>query len=111
MWKFEILGNWKFGKLENHWKKNEIWKYSNLSHINDTRYEPSNEILKENETLNEENEIDYINGKYHITEKNKKNLNINFKDLGESLIDLKNFFYNEKETQLNDFVIDINTIY
>ena len=35
-------------------KKNEIWKYSNLSHINDTRYEPSNEILKENETLNED---------------------------------------------------------
>ena len=92
-------------------KKNEIWKYSNLSHINDTRYEPSNEILKENETLNEENEIDYINGKYHITEKNKKNSNINFKDLGESLIDLKNFFYNENETQLNDFVIDINTIF
>ena len=92
-------------------KKNEIWKYSNLSHINDTRYEYSKEILKDNNITNQENEIDYINGKYHLTEKNKKNLNINFKDLGKSVLELKNFFYNEKENQLNDFTIDINTIF
>ena len=96
-------------------KKDEIWKYSNLNHINDIDFNYFNsKSLGEIEKIhprNEENLINIVNNEYIISDTLKKNKNIIIKNLEESIQDLRNyFFFNDKFFQ-NDFTIDLNTIF
>ena len=78
-------------------KKDEIWKYSNLSHINDIDFNYSNsKSLKESAKINsynEENLINVVNNEYIISDILNKNKNIILKNLEESIEDLRNYFF------------------
>ena len=94
-------------------KKKEIWKYSNLAHINNIKYYTVDSVdNKKNLYKNEkQNCIDAINGKYFFSDDIKNNKNISLSHLSESINNFKNYFYFNNNLFNNDFTVDINTIF
>ena len=94
-------------------KKKEIWKYSNLAHINNVKFYAQDSV--DNQKYIHKNEkqncIDVINGKYFASDILKNNNDISFSSLKESIDNFKNYFYFNNNLFNNDFTIDINTIF
>ena len=96
-------------------KKDEIWKYSNLNHINNVNYnyidlESINNFNKRNKEY-EEDIIYVVNNKYIISDALKRNKDIILNNLEEAIEDLKNYFFFDDKFFQNDFTIDLNTIF
>lgn len=94
-------------------KKKEIWKYSNLAHINNVKYYALDSTDNQKNINNNEKQncIDVINGKYIVPDILKKNHDVSLSSLSESIDHFKNYFFFNKNLFNNDFTVDINTIF
>ena len=92
-------------------KKDETWKYSTLTHINNIKYNSFKDKKNKYTSSNQDSTINVEDGKYNLTKKLKNNDDLAVNDLEESLPNLKDNFYFNKEIFINDFTIDINTIF
>ena len=94
-------------------KKKEIWKYSNLNHINNIKYckleDSEKKLLKFAEEEN--NTVNVFDGKYFIPEKIRNNQKISINKLSESIEHFKNYFFFNKNIFNNDFTTNLNTIF
>ena len=91
-------------------KKKEIWKYANLEHINNINFKVTN-FIKNHEILDESNIIQLIDGKYILPKKIFNQESIHIENLKQSINNFENYFMFNKDYFLNDFTIDINTIF
>ena len=91
-------------------KKKEIWKYSNLNHINKIKY---NIVNKNNKTvdLNNKNSVSLINGYSSIPKDLQDNNKILIENLNKSIDSFKNYFSFDDKFFKDDFTIDMNTIF
>ena len=77
-------------------KKKEIWKYSNLAHINNIKYNTQNgkdDYVTKSIRNGDINKIEVINGKYYVPDILIKNHQVLFSNLGESIDHFKNYFF------------------